>query len=221
MSATEGGKRLAEDAAREEPAVAPGLAPLHGEDLEILSERSVLEAIVEHESVGAQALDGGAPRLVAALPHHHGQPGQLLGEEARLVARFPGPEPHTVAIRYHVHAARAPPVAAAQDGGICAKLTQRAGHESGERRLAAASEGDITDGDHGHRETSGRKDASSVAGRARQQGAAIRSRRRHENAAEHGAPLPVPHAVELELERACLSHGSAPRDGAPRAPWSA
>ena len=52
-------------------AVAPRRAALHHEDLEVLRERPVLEAVVEHERGRPEPLDRDAAGLVAILAHHH------------------------------------------------------------------------------------------------------------------------------------------------------
>jgi hypothetical protein len=46
----------------------------------------VLKAIIKDEDIHPKAFHRQHPRGIAIPPHHHGDPGQMLGQENRLIA---------------------------------------------------------------------------------------------------------------------------------------
>ena len=162
MGAGQAGERLAQHAAGKDAGVAPWRATLDHEDLEVLRERPVLEAVVEHERGRAEPLDRDAAGLVAILAHHHRDAGQALGEQQRLVAGGARVGPHAFAVRHDVHAAGHAPVAAAHHRGHRAQLLQRAHHELHRRGLAAAAEREIADRDHRAGQPAGAQDLEAI-----------------------------------------------------------
>ena len=80
-------------------------------------EPQVREAVVQEEEVGrglqpAQGLEAG---LVAVGAHDHGDPGELAGQEHRLVPGHEGPEERPLARAHHPHAPALAAVAARED----------------------------------------------------------------------------------------------------------
>ena len=213
---------LAEHTSGKQTAVAPGGRARYGEDLEVLGERAVLEPVVEDEGMGTTALDGDTACLVSAFTDHDRDAGELLGKEPGLIARLARGKPHAVPVRHHAHATRAPPVAAAENGRARPQVGEGGGHEGGEGCLAAASQREVADGDHGHGKPPRGEHAGRVAGVSRREGSPIGAGRDRQCAADQRPSLALPDTAEPELgRRAEFRHGPLPRGSAPPAPWSA
>ena len=131
MAAGDGRQRLAQAAGGGEAAAAEGVGGGEGHEVEVAAQGQMGEAVVEQEEVGrgleaAQRLQAGLPAVRA---DHHGHPGQLAGEQHRLVAGHQRPEERPARRCYHPHSPPLAAVAARQDADAPAR-----GRADGRRR---------------------------------------------------------------------------------------
>ena len=143
-------------------------------------------------TVAPRVSDREAPGLETVLAHHHGDPGQPLGQQPGLVPCLACGEPHALAVGDHVDAARGAAITAAHHGGGGAEGDQRERRELDQRRLAAAAERQVAERDH--RDTA---DAEWRAGASRRtaRGPARprdNQRRACEACRQHGVGFPLP-----------------------------
>ena len=114
--------RLAQQAARQQVAVAPRGRRIDQHDIEVARQPAMLKAVVEHQHFALQLLDGGPRQGDAVGPLQVRHVGQVLFQHQRLV----------------VAAARAA-VTAAEDGHAAIEAAIEAGDILDARRLAGAA----------------------------------------------------------------------------------
>ena len=155
---------LAEDAARQQVAVAEGIGLVHEQQVEAALERQVLEAVVEHERVAAKLLDRKLAGLHAVLVDEHDHAGEIFREHVGLVAGLLAVEQHVRAVAHNarrrlVGVREAIPeffpkrlglalVAAAEDGDAPAAVAQRPRKFLDHWRLARAAHSQVADNDN-------------------------------------------------------------------------
>ncbi len=130
MRPPQAGARLAQQAARQQPAVAPRLRRVDQHEVEVAEQPPVLEPVVQHEQFTFQLLNGGLGQRDAVFPLQMRHVGQVFFQDQRLVVR-----PTLGAI------------AAAEDGHAHVAAAVEAGHVFHERRLAGAADGEVADAD--------------------------------------------------------------------------
>ena len=155
---------LAQDAAGQQVAVAEGIGFVDEQEVQPALERQVLEAVVEHERVAAEAADRIGAGLHAVFVDQHDHAREIARQHVGLVAGLFGIEQHALAIAHHARrrllrvreavprpapeGGRLALVAAAEDGDAAAALGQRTGKLFHHRRLAGAAHRQVADHDH-------------------------------------------------------------------------
>ena len=146
---------LAQNAARQEEAVAERVGLVHEQQVEPALERQVLEAVVEHQCVATKTRNGIRPRLHAILIHQHDDARQIARQHERLVAGQLGVEQHLLAVADDARRRRfsvvepEPPllpqrrrlalIAAGEDGDLAATVAQGLGKFFHDGGLAGAA----------------------------------------------------------------------------------
>ena len=166
----------------------------------------ILHAVVEHQNVGVQLLDGKGASLDAVAIDHHRHPIEILGEHEWLIPRELGIEQQRLAgghdfwhfFRIDGSALGVLPflgmvellafVAAGKDCHPAALVSQLAGQQFHHRSLAGPAHRDVADGDHPHAEVALRLPALAVAPQAQlDQNAEHAGEGEHEEAHQGGA----------------------------------
>ena len=147
----------------------PGLRPersvlVHEDKVVLVIERKILQAVVEHESVGFQLPYREAPPVHTILIHHHPHALEILGQHVGLVPGVNRLQSHSAAVVHDLGQSLAfdrselPPllrfvelpalVTAAQDGHPSSPFVKGPGQQFHHRRLARAPHRKITHADH-------------------------------------------------------------------------
>jgi hypothetical protein len=101
MGARQSCRPLAQIAARKQVAIAKRPNSIEQEDVEVARQSYVLESIIEHDNAHTKALNGEHASSVTIPSHHHGDAGQMLCQEHRLVASDMGGHKTPLPIRDH------------------------------------------------------------------------------------------------------------------------
>ncbi len=155
------GDGFAEDAPRQQAAVAEGIVAVDQHQVDLAAERQVLQAVVEQDRVDAEATQRETPAFdaVAVDDDDHAEGGEDAGEHVGLVAGLIGAREHGAAIRDHQRiraaALRQPApetlrpriggalVAAREDGHLAAAAGEDLGHLQDDGRLSGAADGQV------------------------------------------------------------------------------
>lgn len=141
VGAAEGGERLAQDAAREDAAVAGQGRGVEEHQVEVAPHRQMLETVVEDQHGGMQPVDGQAAGVDTAPADDHRHSWQGLGEHRRFIATLLRREEQGTAVgddrRLLLDRS---PVAAADDGRAKAHGKEEFRQVAYHRRLAAAAQ---------------------------------------------------------------------------------
>jgi hypothetical protein len=173
--AAQAARRLAQGAAwQHEAVVAEGGRFVDEHDVVPVLQFEVLQAVIEHEHVRAEFLNGMRAGLHAVLVHHDGNAGAVLCQHVGLVARVVRVQQHLFTVgddarrrrrglgmrpsfaasffeKRHLLLALAL-VATAQDAHAAAMLVQRLGQHLDDGRLARAADGQVSHADDRHAE---------------------------------------------------------------------
>ena len=93
--------RLAQNSAREQAEIAEGVCLVDKQQLQLPAQGQVLEAVVEHEGVGAEFRYCVVPRAYAVFVYNYNYPGEVAGEHVGFVAREFGVEQNPLAVGDH------------------------------------------------------------------------------------------------------------------------
>ncbi len=156
--------RLAQNAARQEVAVAKGIGLVDEQQVEPALERKILKTVVEDQRVAAEFFDGVGAGLHAVLVHEHDHAGEIAREHVGLVARLLGVEQYAFSVAHDAgrrlggvrkpipplfpHRRRLALVAARQDRDVPSAVAQGTGEFFHDGRLASAADGKIAHHDH-------------------------------------------------------------------------
>lgn len=155
---------FAQNASREELAVAERIGLVDEDKVEPAFERAILETVIQNERIHSEFLDRVGSCLDAVFIHHDDDTRQVFGEHVGFIARQRGIEQHPLAIADHlgvwIFSMRDPAqslfpcgfllalVPAAEDPDGAAAIPERPGNPFDNRGFAGAPNREVSDHDH-------------------------------------------------------------------------
>jgi len=144
-----GAGRLSQGTGGKKTAVAQRCLRVEQQDIHIPGQAAVLEGIVQHKDVGPEFFHGQEAGDATLRAGDHRNPGEVGGQQGRLVAAFFRGKEDPASVGDHVAAAGpAAAVAPAQDGRPETPGLQTPGGQHGQRCLSRSPHGEVADADH-------------------------------------------------------------------------